>query len=659
MSKTGALITLPLILLGACKSGPPPASSAPAPGAAATLERAAFNRAASQLDLPLFWYEDEDGMPAPDEIAVLWGHQTTRDAWVAQGAFTERYAKAQAQIVARMHAAPASDARLSALEKELAQGRPTLLRTDLRSASEADKSIVRHIMEAAVLIEHIHALQNGVHGMMNGIPAEDTLSRATFRRNQGPWCEAPKTEKLEACAAVSPTPPKLSGLYPQDLQREDPKFCDSIAAMPNAKSLLHQFTAVRRGPDGKLVAVPYPEAFPEQMKAVADKLRSAAGAITGDDEAAFKTYLLAAAKAFADNQWEPADEAWAKMNADNSKWYLRIGPDETYFEPCNRKAGFHVSFARIDQSSRVWQQRLDPVKGKMEQAIAALAQAPYAARKVDFDLPDFIHIIVNAGDARRALGATVGQSLPNWGPVANEGRGRTVAMMNVTTDVDSVATTTRQAQSILCPQTYSAFDPDPDALTMSTVLHEAAHNLGPAHEYKVDGKTDDEIFGGPLASVLEELKAETASYYYADWLANEGIITKQAAKKAHVRDLIWGFGHIARGLRDAEGKPKTYSFVAAIQTGYWLKQGVATWMPQAQAANGEDVGCLELDLETMPTQIEKLMSTVAQIKGKGQADVARALVEEMVNNPKGPLLKTVAQRWQREPEASLVYSVDL
>ena len=35
---------------------------------------------------------------------------------------------------------------------------------------------------------------------------------------------------------------------------------------------------------------------------------------------------------------------------------------------------------------------------------------------------------LDAGDARAASGATIGQSLPNWGPVANEGRGRTVAM---------------------------------------------------------------------------------------------------------------------------------------------------------------------------------------------------------------------------------------
>ena len=48
----------------------------------------------------------------------------------------------------------------------------------------------------------------------------------------------------------------------------------------------------------------------------------------------------------------PADEAWAKMTVDNSKWYVRVAPDETYWEPCAQKAGFHLTFARINQGSQ-------------------------------------------------------------------------------------------------------------------------------------------------------------------------------------------------------------------------------------------------------------------------------------------------------------------
>ena len=57
-----------------------------------------------------------------------------------------------------------------------------------------------------------------------------------------------------------------------------------------------------------------------------------------------------------------------------------------------------------------------------------------------------------------------------------------------------------RAESMFCKKTMSRLSLDPKLATMGTVLHEASHNLGPSHEYKVDGKTDEEIFGGVLAS---------------------------------------------------------------------------------------------------------------------------------------------------------------
>src|SRR5262249_17535874 len=152
-----------------------------------------------------------------------------------------------------------------------------------------------------------------------------------------------------------------------------------------------------------------------------------AGAL-GPDEKSLADYMRAAAKAFRDNDWESADEVWSKMSSQNSKYYLRIGPDEVYWEPCSQKAGFHVTFARINKESLGWQQKLVPLQQNMEADLAKLIGAPYRERKVSFHLPDFIEIILNAGDDRHAFGATIGQSLPNWGKVANESRGRTVAM---------------------------------------------------------------------------------------------------------------------------------------------------------------------------------------------------------------------------------------
>ena len=75
-----------------------------------------------------------------------------------------------------------------------------------------------------------------------------------------------------------------------------------------------------------------------------------------------------------------------------------------------------------------------------------------------------------------------------------------------------------QASSLFCGDTMASYTEDAAPQLMSTVLHEASHNLGPAHQYMVGGKTDSEVFGGPLASMLEELKAQSAALFFTDWL---------------------------------------------------------------------------------------------------------------------------------------------
>lgn len=639
------------------------------------IGRMDFNRRAAELALPIFWRsdDDKDGALDPAELAVLWGVAESRRAdWVEGGSFTAKMTEAYALMTAPADLsklAPEEQKRRQVVLEELAQGRPTLIETDLSKASAEDKAIVQNVLEAARLVERIYARQNGVDALAAELAADDPASKMLFYRNQGPACEAPKTEKDPDCSALPSRPKKISGLYPANLQNgADTSFCQALEKRKDADQLMHQFYAVRAREGGKsegkaatddLEAVPYNVAFKAEMEQVSQKLKAAATAIADPKEAAFKAYLEAAAQAFLDNKWEPADEAWAKMNAENSKWYLRIGPDETYFEPCSRKAGFHVSFARINLDSLEWQKKLEPVKTDLEKAVAELAGPPYKARAVSFHLPDFIDMVINAGDSRSAHGATIGQSLPNWGPVANEGRGRTVAMTNLYLDKDSEAAWTDQVSSLFCKDTMAKVTFDPKLAVMSTVLHEAAHNLGPAHEYKVGGKTDDQVFGGAMASMLEELKAQTLALWYADWLVGKGVVDASAAEGAHLRDVTWAFGHIAQGMYTAENKPKAYSQLAAIQMGTLHKDGVLVWSADAMAANGKDKGCFQVELAKWKPSVDALAKTVAGIKGRGDKALAEKVKKEFVDDTGAwaDLRGVIQERWLRAPKASFVYAI--
>jgi hypothetical protein len=629
------------------------------------LPRIDFNKRAAELFLPFFWREDadKDGGLDANELAMLTGFPNANPSiWVDEsGRFTEDFRTTYNEM--RKPSTPPQDAsdqkRRQLVVEELAQGRPTLVATDLTQASEGEKQFVQHMLNAAELIERLYARQKGVFGMQADIPGGDTASQAMFHRNQSPFCEAPKTENDPACNALPKAPPRVVGLYPAELQKDE-NFCEALQKKSNSRELMDHFTTVVAAdrPD-TFRGLPYNEVYGQEMEAIARELESGAKAL-GDQEAALKNYLTAAAQSFRSNDWEPANEAWVAMNAQNSKWYLRIAPDEVYYEPCAWKAGFALQLARINPDSIEWQQKLDPLKKEMEDQLAQMAGRPYRARDVQFKIPDFIDVVLNAGDARAAHGAIIGQSLPNWGPVAEKG-GRTVAMTNLYTDVDSRNSQAELMSSVFCKNTNALATTDPRETLINTVLHEAAHNLGPSHEYKVGGKEDDVLFGGPLASTLEELKAQTSALYLTNWLAGKGMFTEDEARKIHVRSIAWTFGHISRGMYTADGTPRNYSQLAAMQLGSFMKAGAINWQADQPAANGKDQGCIEIDFEALPGAIEMFETTVLKIKGSGDKKGAEKLVADFVdaNDDFARVKSTITERYLRAPRATFVYSVQM
>ncbi len=640
------------------------AATAPAPAPRFDrVERLAFNRAAVRLDLPLFWVADASGNGAvePGEVAALelYGHQ---EVWVSEGRFTPAFLAAYEAIVVEAGRADVVTAGLDPKEVErrrlvrqdLDAGIATLVASDLSGLPADHRAFARRMLRAAELVDRLYARQCGAAALEARVPADDPASRRMFRRNWGPRGAAPATEQNEACTASPGVARRRVDAYPAALQDQG-DFCARLEGLPDAARLLDPFTVVRER-SSALVAVPYSEAWADEMGAVAAELEAAARDLQDPAEEALRTYLRAAAAGFRSNDWRGADEAWARMGARNSSWYLRVAPDEVYWDPCSQKAGFHLTLARIDRASLEWQDRLTPLRQEMEDRLAALVGPPYAARQVSFQLPDFVQIVANAGNDREPFGATLGQSLPNWGPVANEGRGRTVVMTNLYTDPDSLAIRRAQAAALLSPATLADYTDRGVPGQLATILHEAAHNLGPAHEYRVDGKNDGEVFGGGLASTLEELKAQTAALWYLELLRAKGVISDELARQSYVDSLVWAFGHISRGMYSDGGQRKPYSQLAAIQVGHLLRQGALRWDPQAPAANGSDRGAFTLDLAKVPAAVEELMRLVGGVKARGDRAAAEKLCAELVDGTVVPQA-LIAERMLRQPKASFVYSV--
>lgn len=668
----GILFTGSFIACSASQPAPMPLEAPPAPVASTPrkvpgfdrLARADFNRRAVELDLPLFWRSDDDadGTLDPDELVVLFGRKTAArtDLVNASGAFTPSFHESYERMLRpdlTDASSAAEKARRAAVRLELSQGRPTLIESDFSRASATERALVTHVIDIARHIERLYAKQRGVAGLEAQIPPDDPASAALFFRNQSPFCVAPKTEEDPACHALPVRTGRAVGLYPAAIQ-SDKKFCDLLERQPNAKELLDHFSVVVPGkrPD-TFAAEKYSRAYPEETRAIADSLERAA-AILGNDEAALAKYLRAAAGSFRNDDWEPANEAWVAMSPDNSKFYLRVAPDEVYYEPCAWKAGFALTFARINRESVDWQARLEPIKQELENEVAALAGKPYRARTVKFKLPDFIDIVLNAGDSRSPLGGTIGQSLPNWGGVAKRG-GRTVTMTNIGIDRDSQRQSRELMSSMFCPATIEKASTDPKVSLLSVVLHEAAHNLGPSHDYAVNGKVSEVAFGGGLAAMLEELKAQTAALYFPARLVERKLISAAEAERAYVQDVAWAFGHTAQGMYDAAGQPRHYSQLASIQLGVLTQAGALRWKPEEAAANGRDRGCFDLDFTQFQPGVRALMQQVLEIKASGDRARAEKLKATWVDahDDWKKVRALITERWLRAPKGSYVYAI--
>ena len=659
------------LLVSACASTPPPERPLDADPASASvaplkdnsapprtydaLDRPTFNRMTARLNLPLYWASDKNKNNAvdADEVATLLFFPTATK-WSEGGQLTKAFDLAYDKLVTASKAPAPSDARQQLVLKEIDGASSVLVWTDLTAASKETKDVVHHILNASRSIDDLYAQQNGIGALADKVSPDDLAAKSLFRRNWGPACKVPPFDQNKDCSAISGAPKVFVDIYPPSQQAGN-DWCKKLEALPDAKALLGPFTAVREQ-SGKLTAVPYNVAYAEGMKRVANELKAAAGSITDPKEDALKAYLLADAQSFETNDWQPADEAWAKMNSRNSKFYVRVAPDETYWEPCSEKAGFQVSFAFINTDSIALQDKLQPLQQQMEDSLAKLIGPPYKARTVTFHLPDFIDMIANAGDARDAIGATIGESLPNWGPVANEGRGRTVAMNNLYADPDSLTVRRKKAESLFDSASMAFYPETPAAGLLETVLHEATHNLGPAHEYTYQNQKDDQAFGGDLASMLEELKAQSGALYFLDVLGSTGVFTADETKRAYTDSMVWAMNHISRGMYTPQHQRKAYSQLAAIQVGFLMDEKAIVWDGKAKSASGE-TGAFHIDFAKFPKAAEKLMKNVGSMKARNDKAFAVNLAKKYVDGKTVPQA-VIAERLLKFPQPNFVYALN-
>ena len=622
----------------------------------AQVPRTVLNERALKAGWPFQWIKDSNGNGAVDarELAVLWGTDESVTSWMDGRELTPTFEDAYSSLVSKP--ATPNEERARLVEEELSTGLPTVVYTDLADASPSDQAIVRQVAEVARRLERVFMRQIGSARYVEQARKLTGRDRALFFLNQSPWCLRPATAGNPNCGAFDEVPPRVSGLYPENLQQKK-DFCDALSERPDANTLFARHAAVREK-DGELVAVPYSQAYPTEMGEVAKALRDLAALIQDPAEGALRDYVGAAATAFENDDWDAADRAWLKLNTQSSRWYLRVGPDHAapLFAPCRRKALFQLSFGRFDRKTQIWKKKLALVKDKMESRLAELAGRPYRRRDVDLGIPDFVHIILNAGETRRPVGAYIAYVLPRTGPIAEAGRRRTISFTNLYSDSDSQARFDAATKGYFCPDSAWRFSSIPKPRIVNSIFHVAGLSLGPTESYRVRGQTPSEIFGGVEAAMLNQVQAQASAMHFIDWLEGRELIEPGLAERSIAFGVFWSISHLSRGIFKADGGRTVHGHVGAIMLGGLLEAGAMQWRPDMAPANGKGKGCLSVDFDRFDEPVEALLTKVARMKARGDVDALNEMLKTYVDDGPKDIFKVIQERGRQQPHTTFVYA---
>ncbi len=376
-----------------------------------------------------------------------------------------------------------------------------------------------------------------------------------FRRDCGARCAAPRPRPIRCARRSRARHGRSSTSIPRSSAARSKATPGSAArstsSEPQAAVAVHRRARSR----GQADRVPYNEAYADKMSAVAtSSTRPRRG--QRRRRGALKAYLEAAAPSFRTNDWDPADEAWANMTGRTASGTCASRPTRsTGTRATTRRGGTSPSRASTRTRSVAGQAHAHRA-ARWRRRSPRMIGAPYAARKVTFHLPDFIDIVFNAGDDRNALGATIGESLPNWGKVVARGRGRTIAMGNLYTDPDSLAirasrpsrSSTRRPRS---PTGLSRAGPALD--------HPARGDAQPraAHEYTLQGEDRRPGVRRPARVHARGAQgADAARSTTSSFCARKASSTTSSRCRRTPTRSSGRFGHVSEGCtRRAQSQP--------------------------------------------------------------------------------------------------------
>jgi hypothetical protein len=369
------------------------------------------------------------------------------------------------------------------------------------------------------------------------------------------------------------------------------------------KALRSQYTVVRRDTAGGLVAIPYHQAYADQIPAAAAKLRQAAGLA---EDPGLRHYLELRAKALETDDYQPSDLAWLDMK-DNTIDVV-IGPIETYEDQLFGNKAAHEAFVLI--KDKEWSGRLARYAAMLPSLQSELpVPAAYKRERPgsDSDLNAY-DAVYYAGDAN-AGSKTIAINLPNDEEVQLRKGTRRLQLKNAMR---------AKFDQILLPIAGELIAEDQrehisfDAFFSNVMFHEVAHGLGIKKTIRGKGTVREAL--KEQAGALEEGKADILGLFMITRLHQRGELKDQNLDDNYVTFLAGIIRSIRFGASSAHGRAN------AAQLSFFESQGAF--------ARDSATGRYRVDFPRMRAAVDTLAGQILRFQGDGDYDgVTRFMAE--------------------------------
>ncbi len=499
---------------------------------------------------------------------------------------------------------PAASAETQRLEGMAARFAPVDLVADVKALPENERKALGKIVAAARLMDALFMRQAwaGNESLLLTLLQDQTPEgRARlhyFLINKGPWS---RLDHFEPFVPGVPARPESGNYYPAGATK-----AEVVAWLKTLSGAQHEaatgfFTTIRRGTDGRLMAVPYSQEYQGELAQAAALLREAAALTT---QPTLKAFLEARAAAFLTNDYYASDVAWMELDASIEP---TIGPYETYEDEWfGYKAGFEAYVGVRDDAETA---KLAHLGAELQDVENHLPIEPrFRNPKLGGLAPiRVINVLFSAGDGNRAV-QTAAFNLPNDPRVIKEKGAKRVMLKN---------TQEAKFQRVLLPIAKVALASAEqgqvtfDAFFTHILMHELMHGLGP-HNITVGGKASTvRLEFKDTYSATEEAKADISGLWALQYLIDKGTLPKALESQIYTTFLASCFRSIRFGINEAHGRG------IAIQLNYFLDHGGVK-----VAADGT----FSVDASRIKQNVTDLTRDIMTMQAKGDYAAAQQLI---------------------------------